>query len=60
MTTEERRAWPNSKDGNAWNYVTHDHARSRAYRWDEDGLACSVIRISASAICMWKALRNGD
>ncbi|MCK6513339.1 glucosidase [Myxococcota bacterium] len=28
-----------SKDGDAWNYFPHDHARSRAYRWGEDGLA---------------------
>lgn len=28
-----------SPGGDAWNYFTHDHARSRAYRWGEDGLA---------------------
>ena len=28
-----------SHDGNAWNYFTHDQARSRAYHWGEDGLA---------------------
>jgi Glycosyl hydrolase family 63 C-terminal domain len=28
-----------SADGDAWNYFTHDHARSRAYRWGEDGIA---------------------
>jgi hypothetical protein len=38
------RAWGTvredySADGNAWNYFPHDHARSRAYRWNEDGLA---------------------
>jgi hypothetical protein len=27
-----------SPDGNAWDYLTHDQARSRAYRWGEDGL----------------------
>ncbi|TVQ07122.1 MAG: hypothetical protein EA368_15145, partial [Leptolyngbya sp. DLM2.Bin27] len=27
-----------SADGNAWDYFPHDHARSRAYRWGEDGL----------------------
>ena len=26
-------------DGNAWDYLPHDHARSRAYRWGEDGIA---------------------
>ena len=28
-----------SRDGNAWDYFTHDQARSRAYRWGEDGIA---------------------
>ncbi len=28
-----------SADGDAWNYFPHDHARSRAYRWGEDGIA---------------------
>src|SRR6476659_7483122 len=28
-----------SPDGNAWGYLTHDQARSRAYHWGEDGLA---------------------
>src|SRR5271156_3413069 len=28
-----------SDSGDAWNYFTHDQARSRAYRWGEDGLA---------------------
>ncbi|HEX7078931.1 MAG TPA: hypothetical protein VF363_10955, partial [Candidatus Eisenbacteria bacterium] len=27
-----------SADGDTWNYFPHDHARSRAYRWGEDGL----------------------
>ena len=27
-----------SADGQAWNYLPHDHARSRAYRWGEDGM----------------------
>ena len=33
-----------SADGNAWDYLPHDHARSQAYRWGEDGLAgfCDV------------------
>jgi hypothetical protein len=35
-----------SADGEAWDYLPHDHARSRAYRWGEDGLAgfCDVER----------------
>src|SRR5678815_3630580 len=28
-----------SENGNAWDYFPHDHARSRAYHWGEDGLA---------------------
>ena len=28
-----------SADGEAWTYLPHDHARSRAYRWGEDGIA---------------------
>jgi hypothetical protein len=28
-----------SDNGNAWEYFSHDQARSRAYRWGEDGLA---------------------
>ncbi|GMN05808.1 glucosidase [Croceitalea sp. MTPC5] len=28
-----------SENGDAWNYLPHDHARSRAYRWGEDGIA---------------------
>ena len=28
-----------SENGNAWDYFTHDQARSRAYHWGEDGLA---------------------
>ena len=28
-----------SADGAAWDYFTHDHSRSRTYRWGEDGIA---------------------
>ncbi len=28
-----------SPGGTAWEYLSHDHARSRAYRWGEDGIA---------------------
>ena len=28
-----------SEDGSAWDFFPHDHARSRAYRWGEDGIA---------------------
>ena len=27
-----------SEGGNCWSYLPHEHARSRAYRWGEDGL----------------------
>ena len=49
------RAWGTvredySADGTAWEYFPHDHARSRAYRWSEDGLAgiCDRHQLSAS------------
>jgi hypothetical protein len=33
------RAQDYSENGDAWNFFSHDHARSRAYRWGEDGIA---------------------
>jgi hypothetical protein len=47
-----------SKDGNAWDYFTHDQARSRAYRWGEDGLA--GISDDAQQLCFSLALWNGN
>ncbi len=46
-----------SANGDAWNYLPHDHARSRAYRWGEDGLAgfCDVEQ----RLCLGLALWNG-
>ncbi|MGH3255303.1 MAG: MGH1-like glycoside hydrolase domain-containing protein [Streptosporangiaceae bacterium] len=46
-----------SPDGQAWDYLPHDHARSRAYRWGEDGLAgfCDVEQ----RLCLGLALWNG-
>ncbi|MDP9056046.1 MAG: glucosidase [Pseudomonadota bacterium] len=44
-----------SADGDAWNYLPHDHARSRAYRWGEDGIggfADDRLRICLS-IALW-------
>jgi hypothetical protein len=38
-----------SADGDAWTYLPHDHARSRAYRWGEDGMAASPTWSSGSA-----------
>ncbi len=46
-----------SPDGAAWDYLPHDHARSRAYRWGEDALAgfCDVEQ----RLCLGLALWNG-
>ena len=46
-----------SDNGDAWNYFTHDHARSRAYRWGEDGLA--GISDENQRLCFALALWNG-
>ena len=46
-----------SSNGDAWNYFTHDHARSRAYRWGEDGLA--GISDYFQNLCFSVALWNG-
>jgi Glycosyl hydrolase family 63 C-terminal domain len=44
-----------SADGDAWNYFPHDHARSRAYRWGEDGLAgiSDVGQRLCFALALW-------
>jgi hypothetical protein len=46
-----------SSDGDAWNYFPHEHARSRAYRWGEDGIGgfCD----SKQRVCLAVALWNG-
>ncbi|MGQ9821989.1 MAG: hypothetical protein ACUVQK_09015 [Thermogutta sp.] len=46
-----------SDDGEAWEYFTHDMARSRAYRWGEDGLA--GFSDCKQRICLALALWNG-
>jgi hypothetical protein len=46
-----------SANGDAWNYFPHDHARSRAYRWGEDGLA--GISDDKQILCFAVALWNG-
>ena len=46
-----------SPHGNAWDYFPHDHARSRVYRWGEDGLA--GISDETSRLCLSLALWNG-
>jgi hypothetical protein len=56
------RAWGTVREdyspgGTAWEYLPHDHARSRAYRWNEDGLA--GISDRHQLICFAIALWNG-
>jgi hypothetical protein len=47
-----------SENGDAWNYFTHDQARSRAYRWGEDGIA--GICDERQRMCLALALWNGQ
>jgi len=54
------RAWGTvredySADGDAWNYFPHDQARSRAYRWNEDGLGgfCDDKQNLCFAVALW-------
>jgi len=54
------RAWGTvredySADGDAWGYFPHEHARSRAYRWSEDGLAgvCDDSQTFVLALALW-------
>jgi hypothetical protein len=57
------RAWGTvredySADGDAWTYFPHDHARSRAYRWSEDGLAgiCDEDQHLCFALAFWNGV----
>ena len=57
------RAWGTVREdystyGTAWDYFPHDHARSRAYRWNEDGLA--GISDRHQIVCFALALWNGS
>src|SRR4029077_12546199 len=54
------RAWGTvredySANGDAWNYFPHDHARSRAYRWNEDGIGgfCDDKQHVCLAVALW-------
>ena len=47
-----------SPGGTAWEYFPHDHARSRAYRWGEDGIA--GISDDHPRLCFSVALWNGQ
>src|SRR3954449_7182185 len=56
------RAWGTVREdysagGDAWDHFPHDHARSRAYRWNEDGLL--GICDSDQRLCLALALWNG-
>jgi hypothetical protein len=56
------RAWGSvredySKDGNAWEYFSHEQSRARAYRWGEDGLG--GISDKQQRLCFALALWNG-
>jgi hypothetical protein len=56
------RAWGTVREdyspgGTAWDYLPHDHARSRAYRWNEDGMA--GVCDDAQRLCLALALWNG-
>ena len=44
-----------SADGDAWNYLPHEHARSRAYRWGEDGIGgfCDAKQRLCLAVALW-------
>ncbi|MCH2161851.1 MAG: glucosidase [Phycisphaerales bacterium] len=44
-----------SADGSAWDYFPHEHARSRAYRWGEDGLAgfCDDQQLCCLSLALW-------
>ena len=46
-----------SSDGSAWDYFTHDQARSRAYHWGEDGIA--GISDDEQYLCFALAFWNG-
>src|SRR3954463_15430135 len=46
-----------SEGGTAWEYFPHNHARSRAYRWGEDGLA--GMSDDSQLLCLSLALWNG-
>ncbi len=47
-----------SAGGSAWEFFPHDHARSRAYRWGEDGIAgiCDNHQRLCFAITLWNGL----
>ena len=54
------RAWGSvredySESGDAWSYFPHEHARSRAYRWSEDGIGgfCNRFQNACMGVALW-------
>lgn len=49
-----------SPDGEAWAYFTHEHARSKTYRWGEDGLAgiCDRFQLLCFGLGLWNGVDN--
>ena len=47
-----------SRDGSAWEYLPHDHARSKAYRWGEEGIG--GISDTCQYLCFAWAFWNGN
>jgi hypothetical protein len=57
------RAWGTVREdysatGDAWNYIPHDHARSRTFRWSEDGLGgiCDHDQLLCLAFAFWNGV----
>ena len=57
------RAWGTVREdysayGEAWDYFPHDHARSRVYRWNEDGMAgvCDELQTFCLALALWNGV----
>ena len=46
-----------SSEGDAWNYIPHDAARSRAFRWGEEGIGgiCDKSQILCFALALWNS-----
>jgi hypothetical protein len=57
------RAWGTVREdysayGDVWDYSPHDHARSRVYRWNEDGMAgiCDEHQTFCLALALWNGV----
>src|SRR2546429_1693743 len=51
-----------SANGEAWDYLPHDHARSRAYRWGEDGIGgfCDDQQLLCLSVALWNGKRSEE